>query len=247
MVIPIIFLAFMLSAADSEAKIQAGTAHILQNINREKQALKYLKYSGSRFPQKCSDKSESKASGKGAQTSLEVQMGAVIPDEDYLKAHVVSGIGLTIPLKKRLSLTLDLGYWKSSVEEVPSKFYDGQLKAFPFLASLRFSLLRQNRVNPYAFLGGGYIFTSFIMKDIITIPEITIGQCVKNGPCLQCGLGIDVTISHTWGVFTEAVYFYRESTGITTITDLNFGTNTKEFPVNLRSWIFQIGIKYFVN
>jgi len=246
MVIPIIFLAFLLGTAGSTAKIQADTAHTIKNISRKNQAFKYLRYNCPRFSQKYTDKNDPKAGRKNARMSLEVQTGAGIPAEDYLDIHAVSGFGVTIPLKKRLSLCLDLGYWKSAVEEVPTKFYDGHLKAFPFLASLEFSLSRQNRINPYVFLGGGYIFSSFSMKDIITIPEITIDQSVKNGLCFRAGLGICIPISLSWGVFTEASYFYREATGITTITDLNFGTSTREFPVNFRAWIFQIGIKYFI-
>lgn len=178
--------------------------------------------------------------------NFEVQVGAGIPTEDYLHAHVISVFGITIPLKQRLSLSLDLGYWKSAVEEVPTKFYEGHLKAFPLLASLRFALSRQKIVNPYVFLGAGYVFCSFKMRDIITIPEITIDQSVKNGPCLRAGLGIDVAISQSFRIFTEAAYFHRKATGITTITDLNFGTSTKKFPVTLSSWILQIGIKYLI-
>lgn len=84
------------------------------------------------------------------------------------------------------------------------------------------------------------------MKDIITIPEITIDQSVKDGPCLQAGFGIDVPISRSFGVFAEAFYFYRKTSGITTITDFNFGKSTREFPVTLSAWIFQIGVKYFI-
>lgn len=180
------------------------------------------------------------------QLSFEVQGGAGIPIEDSLNTHLASGFGVSIPMEKRLSLSFDLGYWRSTVEEVPDKFHDGYLKAFPLLASLQFFLSRQNRINPYVFLGGGYIFCSFEMEDIITIPEITIDQSVKNGPCLLAGFGIDVPISRSFGVFTEAIYFYRKTKGITTIADLNFGTSTKEFPVTLSAWILQIGIKYFI-
>jgi len=181
-----------------------------------------------------------------ADSAVEVQAGIGIPSEDCLHTHVVSGFGITFPLKQRLFLSLDLGYWKSTVEEVPNKFYDGHLKAFPLLASLQFFLSRQKRVNPYAFLGAGYIFCSFEMEEIITIPEITIDQSVKNGLCFKAGLGIDVAISQSIRIFTEATYFHRKTMGITTISDLNFGTSTEEFPVKLHSWIFQIGIKYFL-
>jgi hypothetical protein len=246
MVISIIFLAFMLSIPGSSAINQADTMYIPKNINGGKPAIDHLKFNFPKFYGKFSEKNDPKARRKNARPSLEVQAGAGIPEEDCLNTHVASGFGLTIPLKKRLSLSIDLRYCKIPVKEVPTKFYDGHIRAYSFLASLQFSLLRQNRVNPYVLIGGGYIFSSFTMKDIITIPEITIDQSVKNGFCLQGGLGIDLTILHSWRVFTEVAYFYRKTSGITTITDLNFVTSTRKFPVNLQAWIFQIGIKYFV-
>jgi hypothetical protein len=177
---------------------------------------------------------------------IKVQAGAGIPTEDYLDTHIVSGLGFSISLEKRLSLSFDLGYWKSTIEQVPAKFYDGRLKAFPLLASLQLFLLRQNTVNPYVFLGCGHIFSSFAMQDIVTIPEITIDQDIKSGPIFQGGFGIDVHISRTLGVFAEAGSFRRKTTGVTTITDLNSGTMTQEFPINLNAWIFQIGIKCLI-
>jgi hypothetical protein len=246
MVIPIIFLAFMLSIPGSSAINQADTMYIPKNINGGKPAIDHLKFDFPKFSRKFNDKNNPNKDGKNSHPSIEVLTGVGVPTEDYFDAHIVSGFGLTIPLKKRLSLSLDLGFWKSGVEEVPTKFFDGHLKAFPLLASLQFSLSRQKSINPHVFLGGGYIFCSFTMQDIITIPEITIDQNIKNGPFFQVGLGIDVAISQAFGVFTEVIYFHRKTTGITTITDLNFGTSTKEFPVNLKAWIFQIGIKYFI-
>jgi hypothetical protein len=205
MMMPIIFLACLLSTADSATATQTN-----------------------------------------ARLSLEIHAGAGFPTEDYLDTHVVSGFGITFPLKQRLFLSLDLGYWEEAVEENPDKFYEGRLKSIPFLASFRFFFARQKRVNPYAFLGAGYVFCFFEMEDIITIPEITIDQSVKNGPCFQVGIGIDVPISRSFGVFTEAAYFHRKSTVITMISDLNFGTSIEEFPVKHHSWIIQIGFKYFV-
>jgi hypothetical protein len=85
------------------------------------------------------------------------------------------------------------------------------------------------------------------MENIITIPEITIEQRIKNRLCLQVGIGIDIPLSHSFVLFTEAAYFHNKSTGITKISDLNFGTSIEEFPVKLHSWIFYIGIKYVVD
>jgi hypothetical protein len=182
-----------------------------------------------------------------AKLSVEMHAGARFPTEDYPKTHVVLGFGIAFPLKQKLFLTLDLGYGIGAVEDNPDKFYDGRLKSFPFLASFQYFFARDKRVNPYVSLGAGYVFNSFDMKDIITIPEITIEQSIKNRPCFQVGIGIDAPLSRSSGVFTEVVYFYNKSTGTTKISDINFGTSIEEFPVKLQSWIFQIGIRYVVD
>lgn len=177
---------------------------------------------------------------------IKVQAGAGIPTEDYLDTHIVSGLGLTIPLKKRLAFSVDFGYRKVSTKEVPTKFYAGDLKLFPLQASLQFSVARQKAISPYIFQGCGYIFCPFAMQDIVTIPEITIDQDIRSEPFFQGGFGIDVHISRTIGVFAEASSFRRKTTSVTTITDLNLGTMIHEFPINLNAWILQIGIKCLI-
>jgi len=179
-------------------------------------------------------------------TSVRVQSGAGIPVQEYVNIHLVSGLGITVPLRQRLALSLDLGYWTSPVDEVLKKFYEGQLKAFPLTASLRFIFSHQKRANPYVFAGAGYVFCSFETGGIITIPEITIDQSVKNSLCLQAGLGIDFPISRSAGFFAETGYFHRKTTGITTIVDLNSGTTTEEFSANLSSWTFQVGFRHIL-
>jgi hypothetical protein len=246
MVIPIIFLAFVLSTADSAAIIQADAAFIIKDIGGRKQGFQHLTIHDLRIPRYLNVTNDPRAGRENARPSMDVRAGAGIPAEDYLDSHIVAGFGMTIPLKKKLSFSLDFGYQHCAVKEVSGKFYEGRLHTFPLMASLRFSLSPSKGFDPYVFLGAGYIFTSFSMKGIITIPEIAIEQSVKNGLCLRVGLGIGIPISPSWGVFTEAAYFYREATGITKITDLNFGTRSEEFPVNLHAWIFQIGIKYVI-
>ena len=246
MMIPVVLIAFLLSTADSAANVPADTAVLLKNTNGRKGAFKYQKFNCIKFSWKFDDNNDPNARRKNAHHGIEVRAGAGIPMEDGMHTPIVTGFGATIPLKQRLSLSLGLGCWKGSVREVPEKFYDGHLRAFPFLAALRFFFFRKNTIHPYALLGAGYMFCSFEMEDIITIPEIAIDQSVKNGLCFHAGFGIDVPIMRSWGAFTEATYFHREATGITTITDLNFGTRTVEFPVNLSAWIFQVGIRYFI-
>jgi len=178
--------------------------------------------------------------------NIKVHAAVGVPKADCLNTHIAAGFGLTILLKKELALSFDFGYRGVAAEEVPTKFYAGRLKLFPLQASLQFSPFRQKAIRPYVFLGGGYVFGSFAVTDIITIPEVTIHQDIKNGPFFQGGLGVDIAISRALGVFAEAISFHRKTTGVTTITDLNYGTSTNEFRLNLQAWMFQIGVRYFI-
>ncbi|MGB7295069.1 MAG: hypothetical protein WBC70_05715 [Candidatus Aminicenantales bacterium] len=184
----------------------------------------------------------------GSAEGLEIKIQAVagVPTKEYLDTCVGTGFGFAIPLERGLSLSFDAGCWKSNLGEAPAPFYDGRLRAFPLSASLYFFPLCQKAINPCVFLGGSYVFSSFTMQDIITIPEITIDQSIKNGLCFRAGFGIDARISRVLGIFMETGYFYRETKGIATIADLNFGTSTQEIPLDLSALIFQIGIKYFI-
>lgn len=177
--------------------------------------------------------------------SFQAKLGFVSPSENYIHSSLAGGLGIVLPVKGNISFSLDLGFWKSSVDVKPNKFYEGKMTLIPFLASFRYSLLPDKTINPYAYIGTGYVITRFKMEDIITLPEITIDQKIKNGFCVYAGAGADIRISESLGMTAEGFYFHRKTTGTTTISDLNFGMSSENFLVRLHAFIFQIGVKYF--
>ncbi|MDH4217962.1 MAG: hypothetical protein OEY18_02005 [Candidatus Aminicenantes bacterium] len=177
--------------------------------------------------------------------SFQAKLGFVSPSENYIHSSLTGGLGIVLPIKGNVSFSLDLGFWKSSVDEKPNKFYEGKMTLIPFLASFRYSLLPDKTINPYAYIGTGYVITRFKMENIITLPEITIDQKIKNGLCVHAGAGTDVRISESCSVTAEGFYFSRKTKGTTTISDMNVGVTSEEFSVRLNAFIFQIGVKYF--
>ncbi len=177
--------------------------------------------------------------------NFQAKLGFVSPSENYIHSSLAGGLGIVLPVKGNISFSLDLGFWKSSVDVKPNKFYEGKMTLIPFLASFRYSLLPDKTINPYAYIGTGYVITRFKMEDIITIPEITINQTVENGFCLHVGAGTVIRISESLGMTAEGFYFHRKTTGTTKIFDLNFGMSSENFSVRLHAFIFQIGMKYF--
>jgi len=183
--------------------------------------------------------------GEMRNLSFQAKLGFVSPSENYIHSSLTGGLGIALPIKGNVSFSLDLGFWKSSVDEKPNKFYKGKMTLIPVLGSLRYYLLPDKAINPFIFIGTGYVFAHFKMENIITIPEITISQTVENGLCLHAGAGTVIRISESLGMTAEGFYFHRKTTGTTTISDLNFGMSSKNFSVRLNAFIFQIGMKYF--
>lgn len=179
--------------------------------------------------------------------SFQAKLGVVSPAHNSIHSSLTAGLGIALPVKESISVSLDLGFWKSSVDTEPHKFYEGKMTLLPVLASFRYSFLPDKKINPYVFIGPGYVFAHFKMKDIITIPEVTIDQTIENGFCVHAGVGTIIRISESLGVNAGGFYFNRKSMGTTTISDLNLGKILEKFSVRLHALIFQVGIEYFFN
>jgi len=175
------------------------------------------------------------------------KMGIASPVEDRLHSALSGSFGFALHIDDNISVSIDINSWKNSVDEKPHNMFNGKMTLTPLLISLKYSLSLDNRIYPYTIIGGGYVFTHFRMDDLITIPEITISQEVMGGSCLHAGLGTLVKISKSFGLVGDGVYLFRKSKGITTITDMNFGSSSEEFSVPLHTILFQVGIVYFVD
>jgi len=158
-----------------------------------------------------------------------------------------SGFGFSVLIKKDVHLSFNFGAWNSQVNANPDGLQNGTLTVSPFFVSLQYFPGHGDRlINPYLFIGGGYIFTSFRMEDIVTIPEITLSQKVDNSPGGQVGAGIQLKVSKRISLSTDVSYLYNKTSGTTTIQDLNFGTTKEDFSLILSAIIFQIGIKFLI-
>jgi len=168
----------------------------------------------------------------------------------FLKENIDSGyetgFGFSIPLLKNTALVFNFVYWKSSVHEEIDGLYNGTLSMAPFQASMYYHILESKGFIPYVFAGAGMIFTHFDMEDLITIPEISINQKVNNGISFHTGAGSLFKLNDHLALFGEVCFLYRKAEGTTIITDMNNGTSTEKFPLNLNSLVLRFGIKYYL-
>ena len=181
----------------------------------------------------------------GEKFSIHANGGISFPKEENLNSGFESGFGFAFSVNKKISVSFDFGFWKSQVNEKPENLLDGKLSVTPFLASIQYSLFEKENFVLYVYAGAGYIFYDFKIGDIVKIPEITISQKVENGPALHAGLGGQVHVMGKLAIFAEALYLYREAKGKTTISDMNFGTSSEEFSLDMSALLFLMGIKYY--
>lgn len=177
--------------------------------------------------------------------SIHAKIGAASPVEEHIHSSLSGAFGLALHFDNKISVSLDLGSWKSLVDEKLHRMFKGKMTLTPLLISFRYFLTLDKRISSYTVIGGGYVFTHFKMDDVITIPEITISQKVTSGLCLHVGLGASLKITKSFGLLAEGVYFSRKSKGVTTISDMNFGSSSEEFSVRLHTILFQVGIISF--
>lgn len=173
-------------------------------------------------------------------------LGLSSPRDKNLDSGVWSGFGFSIPMKKNIYLSFDFGAWKSQTSAEPGGLLEGSLSVSPFFVFLQYFLTSDRTINPFVFVGGGYIFTSFRMEDIVTIPEITLFQKVDSSPGSQVGFGIQSKISKLIYFAADVSYLYSKTSVTATIQDLNFGLSTEDFPLILSTLIFKLGIKFIL-
>jgi outer membrane protein W len=182
------------------------------------------------------------------ETNLRIHgnLGLSSPSEQNLASGVWSGFGFSVPIKKKIHLSFNFGAWKSQASAKPGGLQDGSLSVSPFFVSLQYFLTSDWTINPFVFIGGGYIFASYRMEDLFTIPEITLSQKVENSPGGQLGAGIQLKMSKRIFLSVDASFFYSKASATTTIQDLNLGTKTENFSLILKAIIIQLGFKFLI-
>ena len=177
---------------------------------------------------------------------IHASMGFSSMSEEAFGFGLWSGFGFSVPFYKNIHLSFNFGSWRSPVSAKPDELQEGDLTVNPFFVLMHYYLASNRTFYPYFFLGGGYVFSSFRMDDIYTIPEISLSQKVGNSLGGQVGAGLQLNVSRRVSFVLDVSYLFSKATATTTIQDLNFGTTTDEFSVRLGAILVQLGIKFFI-
>ncbi len=183
--------------------------------------------------------------GQSRKPSLFAQGGGAFHEENNLRPGVETGFGFSYPLGKRFSLSLAYLNWKSESKEFRTKLYNGTLTLSPVLLSVQFDFLPNTFFFPYAFMGGGYLFSRFKIGSYVSIPEVKIDQRVDDGPAFYCGLGARIAFSETWSFSSEAAYLIRNASGETIIFDMNKGVSREKIWVNVHVVFLKFGVRFY--
>jgi opacity protein-like surface antigen len=171
--------------------------------------------------------------------------GCSFPEENNLRAGLVSGFGFSFRVLGGLSILFDFSQWQNRSVESAGKLYNGTVTVSPLLAAVELEFFRNRFFFPYLFVGGAYVSARFRIGSYVSIPEVKIDQKIENGFALCFGLGARIAIAERLSFFSEASYLRRTAPAKTIYDDMNLGRSSREIIANLRFVQVQFGLKYY--
>jgi len=173
-------------------------------------------------------------------------LGYSYPKAETIGGGVLSSVGFDLRLKYGWRLSFDFALSRHHVDYDPQGLKEGTLTLTPFWVVLQYHIFSRGAFSPYLLGGAGYIFSRFQLQQLITIPEVSISQKLEDGWAWLGGAGLEIRLNRKkLSFFGEAVYMSRQTTGTTTINDLNFGLREETFDVDLKAWQIHLGLRYF--
>ena len=178
--------------------------------------------------------------------SLGLKVEYAQPVDRAYKGDFMSGLLFVFKIGENFGLEIDSGNWKSKIEEKKYDLYPGELSITPILVNTLFFLPLNKSFIPYIGGGFGYYFNHFqISKELITIPEVTISQSVKDEFGFHFGAGLDFFIAQNLVLNLDVKYCLISPEGTTTITDINEGISLQYFDIKLNNILLRAGVKIY--
>ncbi len=164
-----------------------------------------------------------------------------VPSDSNIQNGYGSTIGFLLPIRPRLSISLEWKYGQYSVNNNDEGLLNGDLYVTPFLLCLRYEFLDEAVVVPYLLGGGGWFFTTFNAQERQSIDDSSIiKQDPKGGLGLYGGLGAAFRISPNLAFYVEGMYLLRN----TDVETIFISGPPETFSLNLSALSLQLGIRY---
>ncbi len=164
-----------------------------------------------------------------------------LPSDSNINNGYGSTIGFLLPIRPRLSISLEWKYGQYSVNNNDEGLLKGDLYVTPFLLCLRYEFIDEALVVPYLFGGGGWFFATFNAQERQSIDDSSIiKQAPKGGLGIYGGLGAAFRISHKLALYGEGMYLLRN----TDVETIFISGPPETFSLNLSTLSLQVGIRY---
>ncbi len=183
--------------------------------------------------------------------SVGLMGGYALPSEEGYGGAFAFGFSLTYRATPNIAVEVSGIRYQSQLEGSSQGLSRGKLAVFPIFLSLKGRYPLNERLAPYAVIGAGYFFNSFVLCDCIQSEWNTVGfdvtEEVENSAGFHVGVGLDYFVMPNFSVNIDIRYLMSKTKGSWSFTDQIGGTAVSGSldDLNLNTLVLGIGVKFF--
>ena len=177
--------------------------------------------------------------------------GYALPSGEGYGGAFAFGFSLTYRATPNLAVELGGIRYQSQLEGSSQGLSRGKLAVFPVFLSLKGCYPLNDRLAPYAIIGAGYFFNSFVLGDSVQTEWNTVGfdviEEVENSAGFQVGVGLDYFVMPNFSVNIDIRYLLSKTKGSWSFTDQIGGSTVSGNldDLTLNTLVLEIGFKFF--
>ena len=179
--------------------------------------------------------------GQRMRGGIFLNAAAFFPGNDALQNKVGQGFGITMRLRRQLTVSFEWKYAKLKVDPRAGGLMNGEVSYTPLVLSAAYHPFYEARLSPYAFLGGGFYLIELRPGARLTPGEAEIKtQKVKDGIGWTGGVGATFYVASNFSLYVEGLYLWRKANVETRFFD---NRPTQSFTADFSSLSALIGLK----
>ncbi|NOR14358.1 MAG: outer membrane beta-barrel protein [Candidatus Aminicenantes bacterium] len=177
--------------------------------------------------------------------------GYALPSEEGYGGAFAFGFSLTYRATPNIAVEVSGIRYQSQLEGSSQGLSRGKLTVSPIFLSLKGRYPLNQRLAPYAVIGAGYFFNSFVLCDGVQSEWNSVGfdvmEEVENSAGFQVGVGLDYFVMPNFSVNIDIRYLMSKSKGSWSFSDQFGGTAVSGNldDLNQNALVLGIGVKFF--